>query len=155
MKSGELSGSSLHRTLIRGVEFMVRRLAEVADRSAEAQDCIRQVELQVKSGQISGASEIASAIRRQIVDRNPAKTVVNPVLPETPVPTAITVALGGVSKLERAAATMYYVESLDENAICSRLSMAPEKLSNTLGKLRASYRRLPIASNTDSAFVAI
>ena len=153
MKSGNFSQSALSTTLIRGVEFMVRRLVEVADPAAEALRCIRQIELQVKSGNIVDASEMTNALRRQIVARNPKRTRANGAS-QSPVPPAVSACLAALSPVERAAARMYYVESFHEHSICSQLSITPRAFRTTLAKLRTSNCSLAATKPTDSAIVA-
>jgi hypothetical protein len=154
MKSGDFSKSTLNAVLIRGVEFMVRRLVEVADPAAEALRCIQQIELQVKLGNILDSSEITSALRRQIVARNPKRTRANGVSSQSPVAPAVSACLVALSPVERAAARMYYVETFHEHSICSQLSITPRAFRATLGKLRSLNCSLAATKPTDSAIVA-
>jgi hypothetical protein len=154
MKSGNFSESALNAVLIRGVEFMVRRLVEVADPAAEALRCIRQIELQVKSGNIVDASEMTNALRRQIVAQNPKRTRANGISSQSPVPPAVFARLAALCPVERAAARMYYVESFHERSICSQLSITPRAFRTTLAKLRTSNCSLAATKPTDSAIVA-
>jgi hypothetical protein len=117
---------------------MVRRLVEVADPSAEAVYCLERAELLVKSGEIADADDIMDAIRCEILSRNPRKAVAPAKLTAAPIPPAVTAAVKGLSDLERAAVKMYFVESLGENIVCSRLSIAPDQLREMLHRLRSS-----------------
>jgi hypothetical protein len=155
MKSEKFSTTAVSQVLVRGVEFMVRRLVEVADPSAEATCCIERVALQVKAGELTDASEIPNALRSGIISRNPKRTTASGRLPAAPLPPAVSAALARLSTAERDAVRMYYVDSLDKKVICSRLSMTPGKLRGTLAALRSSCRSLPAAKSMDSTVAAV
>jgi hypothetical protein len=140
MKSGALSRDPAKRQLLsRGVEFMVRRLVDVQDPRAEAVFCINVVERNVLSGEVCNAFLLPKLIRDQILVRHPRRFKYDGVdSAGAAVRPALARAVAQLSHRERSAASMYYLEVVDQETICFRVAISPERLARVLEHLRMS-----------------
>jgi hypothetical protein len=132
--------TALRRTLIRGVACIVNRLAPGTNSSIEALSSLKELEDAIQSGEITDSRSLPGALRTIIRRRNRDRSASAVPQPSVPVPNGLTVALSRMSSLQRAIASLYYVELLSQEEICAKLSIDSSQVTSALDEIRRCAR---------------